>query len=494
MPPHFQAQMGSFTRKSTFFWAATGATVGMANFWQFPYLASRHGGGLFILLYLACLLLITLPLAITETSFGRYSRHGMVRAMNNLVLTAKRSRNWVWLAYLSVLAAFVVLSYTAVFGAIALAWVFFGASGDFTGNTAAHAADVLSRLVSDPQGYPVFMAWHIFFLLLVAGVSMRGVVRGLERAFRLLVPATLILLAGFVGCAVYYGEADVAVARMLALHPQDVTVDSVRAALFHAFFTLGLGVGVWAIFGAYSSPHTRLKRSVLAVVLIDTLVAVLAGLALFAVVVDVDGNQASRGFGLLFVALPATLGQLPASQMVIALLFLMLVMVIWASALALMEPVIGWLRARTDLSRGKATLLVLVACWLLGLLSLYSLNIWSSYRPAGATFFRWLELISGGVFIPVVGVMVSLFAGWCLTRRLLQKILGNTPGWLFAGWYRVMRWVLPLVVVYIGLQYTVFSLSQWCDGDSRAFWCDDNAQVKVAPAPQKRPEVRLSSS
>jgi len=454
MPPNFQAQMGSFTRKSTFFWAATGATVGLANFWQFPYLASRHGGGLFILLYLACLLLITLPMAITETSFGRYSRHGIVRAMDNFVLTAKRSRNWVWLAYLSVLAAFVVLSYTAVFGAIALAWVFFGASGDFTGNTSAHAADVLSRLVSDPQQYPVFMAWHGFFLLLVAGVSMRGVVRGLERAFRLLVPATLILLAGFVGFAVSFGEVGAAMARMLVLHPQDVTMDSVRAALFHAFFTLGLGVGVWVIFGAYSSPHTRLKRSVLAVVLMDTLVAVLAGLALFAVVVEVDSNQAGRGFGLLFVALPAALGQLPASQAVIALLFLMLVMVIWASALALMEPVIGWLRERTNLSRGKAVLLALIASWLLGLLSLYSLNIWSGYQPGGATLFRWLEVISGGVFIPVVGVMLSLFAGWCLTRRLSRKVLGHAPEWLFSGWYGVVRWVLPLVIFYIGLQYT----------------------------------------
>ncbi|HEV8078727.1 MAG TPA: sodium-dependent transporter [Marinobacter sp.] len=493
MSPHLQAQMGSFTRKSTFFWAATGATVGLANFWQFPHLVSRHGGGLFILLYLACLLLITLPLAITEASFGRYSRHGMVRAMDNFVLTAKRSRHWVWLASLSVLAAFVVLSYTAVFGAIALAWVFFGASGDFTGSTTAYGAGVLSRLVSDPQQYPVFMAWHGFFLLLVAGVSMQGVVRGLERAFRLLVPATLILLAGFIGFAVYFGESGAAITRMLALHPQDVTMGSVRAALFHAFFTLGLGVGVWVIFGAYSSPHTRLKRSVLAVVLLDTLVAVLAGLALFAVV-DVDGNQASRGFGLLFVALPAALGQLPASQVVITLLFLMLVMVIWAGALALMEPVIGWLRERTNLSRGKATLLVLVACWLLGLVSLYSLNIWSSYRPAGATLFRWLELISGGVLIPIVGVMLSLFAGWCLTRRLLRKILGNTPTWLFYVWYRVMRWVLPLVVVYIGLQYTAFSLSQWCDDDSRTFWCNGNTQAEMVPAQQRFPETRLSSN
>ena len=483
MPPHLQAQMGSFTRKSTFFWASAGATIGLANFWQFPYLASRHGGGLFVLLYLACLLSITLPLAVTEASFGRYSRHGIVRAMENFVHTAKRSRSWIALAYLSILGAFLVLSYTAVFGAIALAWVFLGASGEFTGNDASHAANVLSRLVSDPHCYPLFMAWHGFFLLLVAGVSMRGVVRGLERAFRLLVPVTLILLVGFLGFAVVYADVGGAMARMLALQPQDVTMGSVRAALFHAFFTLGMGMGVWVIFGAYSSPQTRLKRSVLAVVLVDTLVAIVAGLVVFALVAGADGGQPNRGVALLFVAVPAALGQLPASQVVIALFFLMLVMVVWASTLALMEPVISWLRERSNLARGKATLLVLVASWLLGLLSLYSLNIWSSYRPAGATLFGWVEVVSGGVIIPVVGVMLSIFAGWCLTRRLSRKILGYAPGWLFSGWYWVMRWVLPVVVVYIGLQYTVFSLTHWCDSANRSFWCDGSAQVEVVPAP-----------
>ncbi len=483
MPPHLQAQMGSFTRKSTFFWAAAGATIGLANFWQFPYLASRHGGGWFVLLYLACLLLITLPLAVTETSFGRYSRHGIVCAMDGFVRTAKRSRSWVLLAYLSIFGAFLVLSYTAVFGAIALAWVFFGASGEFSGNSAAHAADVLSRLVSDPQHYPLFMAWHGFFLLLVAGVSMRGVVRGLERAFRLLVPVTLILLLGFLLFAVYYADVGGAMTRMLTLNPQDVDMASVRAALFHAFFTLGMGMGVWAVFGAYSSPHTRLKRSVLAVVLIDTLVALVAGLVLFGLVAGTDGDQSGRGVGLLFVEVPAALGQLPGSQAVIALFFLMLVMVVWASTLALMEPVIGWLRERSDIARGNATLLVLLASWLLGLLSLYSLNIWSSYRPAGETLFGWVEVVSGGVVIPVVGTMLSIFAGWFLSRRLSRKILGRAPEWLFSGWYRVMRWLLPLVVVYIGLQYTVFSLTHWCEDANRSFWCDGEAQAEVAPNP-----------
>ena len=127
MPTPYQTHIGSFTRKSTFFWAAVGATVGLANLWQFPYLASLHGGGLFILLYLGCLLLVTLPLMVTEASIGRYARHGIVLAMDGLIRSAKSSRVWMAAGRLSVLAAFVVLSFSAVFGAIALAYVFFGA-------------------------------------------------------------------------------------------------------------------------------------------------------------------------------------------------------------------------------------------------------------------------------------------------------------------------------------------------------------------------------
>jgi NSS family neurotransmitter:Na+ symporter len=120
MPTPYQTHIGSFTRKSTFFWAAVGATVGLANLWQFPYLASLHGGGLFILLYLACLLLVTLPLMVTEAAIGRYARHGIVLAMDGLIRSAKQSRAWMAVGRLSILAAFLVLSFTAVFGAIAL--------------------------------------------------------------------------------------------------------------------------------------------------------------------------------------------------------------------------------------------------------------------------------------------------------------------------------------------------------------------------------------
>lgn len=487
MSTSYQTANGAFTRKSTFFWASVGATVGLANLWQFPYLASLHGGGLFVLIYLACLLLVTLPLMVTESALGRYSRHGIVLAMDGLIRSTRCSRGWMMAGRLSVVAAFVVLSYTAVFGSIALAYVFFGAMGRLSSGSEAEAASVLSGLVSDPGQYRHFMAWHAFFLVLVLWVSVQGVARGLERTMRVVVPGALVLMLVLFGLAAWQGRIDGAFAQILAMRPEDVSLGTVKAALFHAFFTLGLGMGVWTVLGTYTTPDTRFKRSILAVVLMDTLVAVLAGLMIFALAngsTDFDGE---RGFSLLFVSLPVSLAQFPGSQLIIACAFLLVVMIVWTTSLALLEPVVGWLREWTGAPRGISVVLVGLLVWLAGLATLLSFNLWAGYRPYGASLFRWLELFTGGLLIPLVAILIALFIGWCLTRRLANQLIGRTPGLFARIWYWDMRTVLPVVVAYVGIMYTAFSLNNLCENGSGALWCERPAPLALEIAPDNAP-------
>lgn len=480
MPTPYETPIGSWTRPTTFFWAATGATFGLANVWQFPYLAGQHGGGLFILLYLACLLLVTLPLMVTESAMGRYARHGLVLAMDGFVRSARRSRAWMWTGRLGVLAAFLVLSFTAVFGAIALAYVFYGAMGRFIGAGEAEAAGILSALVSDSRDYRVFMGWHGFFLLLVVWVSMQGVVDGVERAVRVVAPAMMLILLALCGLAAWSGDFRSASDFMLDFRPADVTLDSLRAALFHAFFTLGLGMGVWTLFGAYTPADTRLKRSVLAVVLMDTLIAIGAGLAIYSLAPDGHSMEGERGFGLLFLSLPVALADLPGSQFLVAAVFLVIVMIVWTTSLSLLEPVVGWFQEWTGAPRGLSAFLMGSSVWLAGLGSLLSFNLWSDERFAGGTLFRWLELITGGLLIPLVSILISVFAGWYLTRNLTFTILGKAPRLIGRIWFWVMRLILPLVVAYIGLQYTATSLVALCDSGSNGLWCKPT--VELAPS------------
>lgn len=492
MPTPYQTPIGSFTRKTTFFWAAVGATVGLANLWQFPSQASLHGGGLFILLYLGCLLLVTLPLMVTEAAIGRYARHGIVLTMDGLVRRAKSSRLWMAAGRLSIVAAFLVLSFTAVFGAIALAYVFFGAMGRFSGAGRGEVTGVLAGLILDPREYRLFMGWHVFFLVLVLWVSGQGVVNGLERAFRIVVPATLVLLLALFGLAVWQGQMNVAMTKVLEMRPQDLTWGSLSAALFHAFFTLGLGMGVWTILGAYSAPKTQLKRSILAIVLIDTLVAILAGLAVFAVAAEGGAFGGGRGFSLLFVSLPTTLAGFPGSQFLIAAVFLLVVMIVWATALALLEPIVGWFREWTGATRGISVLLVGLCVWMAGLASLFSFNIWAEYQLGSATVFRWLELITGGLVIPVVAILIALFTGWYLTRSLCRYMLGDAPEIFRTIWVWVMRVVLPLVVAYIGIHYTAASLVNLCDNESTAVWCESAMQAESREGEKPLPDAEDS--
>ncbi|MEP1214113.1 MAG: sodium-dependent transporter [Marinobacter sp.] len=488
MPTPYETPIGSWTRPTTFFWAATGATFGLANVWQFPYLAGNHGGGLFILLYLLCLVLITLPLMATESAMGRHSRHGLVLAMDGYMRMAGRSRWWVWAGRFGILASFLVLSFTAVFGAIALAYVFYGAMGRFIGAGEAEAAGMLSALVSDPKDYRIFMAWHGFFLLLVIWVSMQGVVDGIERAVRVVAPLMLLMLVVLCGLAMWTGEFRSASDFMLSFHHEDVTTDSLHAALFHAFFTLGLGMGVWTLFGAYTPAGTHLKRSVVAVVLMDTLIAIVAGLAIYSLVPGGHAMEGERGFGLLFLSLPVALSDLPGSQFLIATVFLVVVMIVWTTSLALLEPVVGWFREWTAAPRGWSVFLMGVLVWLVGLGSLLSFNVWLEQRFAGGTVFRWLELATGGLLIPLVSILVAVFAGWCLTRNLTFTILGRTPGLFRWIWFWVMRLVLPLVVAYIGIQYTSVSLAAMCNNGGAVLWCGPAEAMAREPEGRQGPE------
>ena len=184
----------------------------------------------------------------------------------------------------------------------------------------------------------------------------------------------------------------------------------------------------------------------------------------------------------MFVSLPVALAQVPFSQVVITAVFLLVVLIVWATSISLLEPVVGWLREWLGAPRGWSVVCVGLAVWLAGLASLFSFNVWADYQLAGATVYRWLELVTGGILIPVVAMLVATFAGWCLTRRYSAQILGDAPAFFRKLWYWVMRLVLPVVALWVGIQYTIFSLSNLCDHGNDAIWCGPGTPVAEASA------------
>lgn len=483
MPIHKRAALKSWAGTSTFFWAGTAATVGLGNLWQFPWLAGQHGGGYFVLMYLACLLLITMPLMLAETTLGLRSRHGIVLAMEGMARGSGLSRHWVWLGRLSILAGFLVLSITLVIGAICLAFVFDAALGSFRGASEVGLVRLLNGLVEDPHEYRDFMAWHGFMILLVGAVAVQGAIRGFERALRLAVPALLLLLVLLLGIALVHGDPETALERIAGLRPDDVSWPGLRAALIHAFYTVGLGLGVWAAFGAHMAMGTPLKRSVLAIVLTDTLIALMAGVVLYGFVLGAQGDGTEKGFALVFVALPLSLSQVAGGQIPATLVFMAIVLVAWTSSMALLAAVAGWFREWTGAPLRWSVTLVLVGAWVAGLATLFSFNVWSELTFLGATVFRWLELVSSGLLIPLVSIALALFLGWWVKPAFLFGLLGRTPRPVFLAWFWMLRLALPLVVVFVAISHGASSVRQLCDS-GEVVWCEQDLEEMLLPGPR----------
>lgn len=259
---------------------------------------------------------------------------------------------------------------------------------------------------------------------------------------------------------------------MLGLRSDQLDWSSLQLALAHAFYTLGLGMGVWVVFGSYMPPDSPLKRSVIAVVLMDTLIAIMAGLVIYALIFRGGADEMGQGFGLVFLALPGSLSDAPFGQFVATAMFIAVLLVAWTSTLALLEPVIGWFQEWTGGPRGWSAFLIGVLAWLAGLGTLYSFNIWSDVTLAGGTIFRWVELLASGLLIPLVSIAIAVFVGWKLGKVRALLLIGQTPALLSVIWFWVLRLILPLVIVYIGASYGVSSFTAMCDNDESAFWCE----------------------
>ncbi|WP_148864190.1 sodium-dependent transporter [Marinobacter fonticola] len=505
----YQTPVGAWSHRTTYFWATIGATVGLSNLWSFPHLAGENGGGVFILFYLACLLVLTLPLMLTESIIGRGARHGAVLAVDELAREAQQPSRWIWGGRLSVLAGFLVLSFYAVIGGICLAYVFYAAYGRLDGASPEKLAGLLTALVQQPENYREFMGWHAFFLMLVVATSMQGVHYGLERAFRFVMPTFVLLLLGLFVFGVRHGDVQAAADFILQMRPEQVSFNSIRMALTHAFYTLSLGTGVLIVFGAYSAPTTPLKRSVLAVALMDTLIAILAGLVIYTFVFSSlpAGADPMQGFSLVFLALPESLASMPGGQFVTTAFFVTIVLAAWSSSIALLEPAVGWLQERIASPRGWSVLVVGFAAWLLGLASLLSFNAWADIRVLGGTPYRWIELVTSTFLIPIVSVLLAFFAGWALPDRLAHRLLGRSPRLARLLWHWVIRLLLPAAILYIGIHYAIQSGTSLCNAEqprhdeNEPFWChmsdrrdDDQREERTSPEqprPDSAPEIEL---
>ncbi|WP_372981930.1 sodium-dependent transporter [Marinobacter sediminum] len=446
-----EAARGLWSSRLAFILAATGSAVGLGNIWKFPYVTGENGGGAFVLVYLLCIAIIGIPILMAEVFIGRNGRHNPITSMRLVAERNLKSPMWRISAIVGMIAAFVILSFYSVIGGWSASYVGHAAMGDFTGGTAESIGDLFGGLLASPVQ---LLIWHTVFMALVVLVVSRGLKGGLEKAATILMPALFILLLVAVGYATTTGHFGEAVSFLFTPDFGALSVSGVLIALGHAFFTLSLGMAIMMAYGSYLSRDISIARTAISVAVMDTGVALLAGLAIFPVVFA-NGLEAGAGPGLIFQTLPLAFGNMPMGGLFGTLFFVLLLFAAWTSGISLLEPVVEWVEEKTSMARTGSAILVGILCWGLGIASILSLNVWSDVAPLamferfeGKTIFDLLDFFTANIMLPLSGLLTAVFVGWFVAKESLKLDLALDGGG-FQLWFGLIRYVTPVAVIIV---------------------------------------------
>jgi NSS family neurotransmitter:Na+ symporter len=428
--------------------AAAGSAVGLGNIWRFPYETGNHGGAAFILVYLACVFVLGLPIMIAEFTVGRHSKASTGKAFSVLA----PGTQWKWIGYLGVLAGLLILGYYSVVAGWTLEYVLTSLGNGFAGKGPEDFVAIFQDFSQDPFR-PVL--WLLIFLLLTHFIVVKGVKDGIEKSSKVMMPMLFILIVVLAGCSLSLPDAGKGLEFLLKPDFSKVNADVFLGAMGQAFFSLSLGMGCLSTYASYFGPDTKMGKTALSVGLIDTFVAILAGLIIFPAAFSV-GIQPDAGPSLIFITLPnvfqQAFGGIPFLAMVFSLMFyVLLALAALTSTISLHEVVTAFLHEKFELTRSRAALMVTGFCVVTGVLSSLSLGVWDA-KFFSLGFFDLLDFVTAKLMLPLSGFLVCLFVGWYLKRTVSYDELTNyglqkasyLPVYMF-----IIRYLAPVAIALI---------------------------------------------
>ncbi|KAF3981815.1 MAG: sodium-dependent transporter [Methylococcales symbiont of Hymedesmia sp. n. MRB-2018] len=437
---------GEWSSRFAYILATTGSAVGLGNIWKFPYITGENGGGAFVLVYLGCVLAIGIPIMIAETMMGRRGRQSPINTLSTLSTEANASKYWRYLGWTGVIAGILILSYYSVIAGWAIAYVFKAIFSGFSSDAAIVNASFDDLIASPVQ----LIAWHSIFMVATMTVVMQGVKGGLEKAVQLLMPTLLVLLLLLVAYAMSTGEYFFEGLSFL-FHPDfsKISSDAVLTAMGHAFFTLGLGMGAIMVYGSYLQGGVSIAKTTLYVAGADTIVALLAGIAIFPLVFA-NGLEPGSGPGLIFQTLPIAFGNMTGGWLFGILFFVLLVFAALTSSISLVEPMVAWLIENRGFTRVNASVISGGAIWALGVSVVLSFNVWSDFKIFDKTIFELLDYLTANLMLPIGGFCIAVFAGWVMQQRHVRDELA-LPEQQYRIWKFLIRYVAPTSVFIVFL-------------------------------------------
>jgi NSS family neurotransmitter:Na+ symporter len=446
MTEHLSAERDSFSTRFGVIAAAAGSAIGLGNIWRFPYVTGENGGGAFLLVYLVFVVAIGIPVMMSEFIIGRSSQRNPYGAFRYL---APR-KPWYLIGLMGVAAAFMILAFYTTVAGWTLEYFYQALTGNLTGKTEAELTGMYDNFLNG--SFRPYL-WFLIFMGMTALIIISGVQRGIERYTKILMPILLFLL--ILLCVRSLTLKGSGAGLKFLFHPDlsKLTPKVILEALGQAFFSLSIGMGTLITYGSYIRKKENLAYTATSVAFADTLIAVVAGIAIFPAVFALGGSPASDR-GLVFIVLPSIFQKMPFGNIFAVMFFILLAVAALTSTISVLEVIVAFLSEELKMKRRRATIIATVAVSVLGLITVASMGHLSSFTIFGLNVFGLLEYLTANIMLPVGGLFIVLFIGWYYKKQLTRDELSNM-GTLKARYIPVfmflVRYAAPIAITMVFL-------------------------------------------
>ncbi|BAQ11394.1 sodium-dependent transporter [Bacillus sp. OxB-1] len=433
-----------WTSKLGFILAAAGSAIGLGAIWKFPYVAGTSGGGAFLLIFLLFTLLLGLPLLIGEFIIGRSTQKDAIESYKEIA----PGSSWHFIGRLGMVTCFILLSFYSVVGGWVLIYIVKAATGSLNGLTQSDYNNLFGEVVSDPF---ISVGAQLVFMAMTTFVIAKGVTSGIEKASKYMMPALFIL---FIILAIRSFTLDGASAGLsFFLKPDfgNVTSETILFALGQSFFALSIGVSVMVTYSSYLSKKESLPQSAVSIVLMNLLVAVLAGLVIFPAVFAF-GLEPDAGPTLLFNVLPTIFGQLPFGVLFFLAFLILFLFAALTSAFSMLEIIVAVLAKGDEAKRKKYAWLIGLAIFVVGIPSALSFGLLSDISIFGTSIFDAFDFLVSNMLMPLGALLIAIFIPLKIPKEKLFNELksgSNISAKLFTIWFLLIRYVAPIAIVIV---------------------------------------------
>jgi len=424
--------------------AAAGSAIGLGNIWRFPYVLGENGGGIFLLIYLLLVAMVGIPVMLSEFTIGRSTQRNPYGAFRRLA----PGKPWYLVGLMGIVAAFMILAFYTVVAGWTLEYLYQAVINGFRG-LSSDEIDMMFDHFRAGTFRPIL--WFLIFMFMTAWIVISGIRKGIEKYTKVLMPFLFILILVMDIRAVTLPGAGEGLKFLFKPDISKISAETILEALGQGFFSLSIGMGTLITYGSYIGKKEHLGNTALNVTLADTLIAVLAGIAIFPAVFAF-GIKPDVGTGLVFKTLPLIFQEMPGGYIFSVIFFLLLAIAALTSTISVLEVIVAFFSEELNITRRAATLLAMAAVGVLGILAAGSWGWFSNVHLVSLNFFDVLDFLTANILLPLGGFFIVIFVGWFMGTDRVRAELSNNgeiktaylPVFVF-----LVRFVAPLAIALV---------------------------------------------